>query len=94
MSNDHTLAGLRAHLFDALQAVKSGQLELDQARTVNELAKTIVDTAKVEVDYIRALEGEGHSAFLQPDRGYGTRPALSGEAMNGIKSITRHVLEG
>lgn len=91
MSQD--LKTLRDELFATLRAVKDGTVNLDKARSINEISKTIIDTAKVEVDYIRALEGEGHSAFIQPDKG-GTRPALPGEAMNGIKSITRHVLEG
>lgn len=86
MSNDHTLAGLRAHLFDALQAVKAGQLELDQARTVNELAKTIVDTAKVEVDYLRTTGG-GESAFIDTAVGASNLPP-------GITGITRHRLSG
>lgn len=86
MSNDHTLAGLRAHLFDAPQAVKSGQLELDQARAVNELAKTIVDTAKVEVDYLRTTGG-GESAFIDTAVGASNLPP-------GITGITRHRLSG
>lgn len=88
-----TIEDLRATLFATLAGVKDGTVNLDKARSINEISKTIIDTAKVEVDYIRALEGEGRSAFIQPDKG-GARPALHGEAMNGIKSITRHVLEG
>lgn len=88
-----TIEDLRATLFATLAGVKDGTVALDTARSINEISKTIIDTAKVEVDYIRALEGEGHSAFIQPDKG-GTRSALPGEAMNGIKSITWHVLEG
>lgn len=88
-----TIEDLRATLFATLEGVKDGTVNLDKARSINEISKTIIDTAKVEVDYIRALEGEGRSAFIQPEKG-GTRPALPGEAMNGIKSITRHVLEG
>lgn len=86
MSNDHTLAGLRAHLFEALQAVKAGSLELDQARAVNELAKTIVDTAKVEVDYLRTTGG-GESAFIDTAVGASNLP-------QGITGITRHRLSG
>lgn len=86
MSNDHTLAGLRAHLFEALQAVKAGSLELDQARAVNELAKTIVDTAKVEVDYLRTTGG-GESAFIDTAVGASNLPP-------GITGITRHRLSG
>lgn len=86
MSTEHNLAGLRAHLFDALQAVKAGSLELDQARAVNELAKTIVDTAKVEVDYLK-ISGSGESAFIDTAVGASNLPP-------GITGITRHRLSG
>lgn len=88
-----SIEDLRATLFATLAGVKDGTVSLDKARSINEISKTIIDTAKVEVDYIRAMEGEGHSAFIQPDKGT-SRPALAGESLNGIRSITRHVLEG
>ena len=66
MSDDdrQDINALRAHLFSALQGVKNGTLDLDKARAVNELGKTIVDTAKVEVEYLRATGG-GESKFLE-----------------------------
>lgn len=84
MSQDITT--LRQTLFDALQAIKTGDMPLDQARALNDVAKTIVDTAKVEVDYIRACGG-GESAFLDTAAGAANLP-------NGITSITRHRLAG
>lgn len=86
MSHDHTLQGLRAHLFAALQGVKDGSLELDQARAINELGKTIVDTAKVEVDYLRTTGG-GESTFIDTAAGASNLPP-------GISGITRHRLVG
>jgi len=61
MSNDMT--ALRDELFSTLRALKDKSIDLDTARQVNEVAKTLVDTAKVEVDYIRA-GGGGESSFL------------------------------
>lgn len=75
---------VRAILFDALEAVKTGALDLDKARRINELAKTLVDTAKVEVDYLRATGGAGESAFIG-DAGRATAP-------QGITGVTRHRL--
>jgi mannitol/fructose-specific phosphotransferase system IIA component len=59
-----TINDLRDTLFATLEAVKSGGMDLDKARAINDVAKTIVDTAKVEVDYLRATGSEGESAFL------------------------------
>jgi len=85
---------LRQHLFATLEGVKKGDVCLERARAVNELAKTIVDTARVEVDFIRATDGT-ESAFLTNGQASpNPRPALgNGEPLpNGIVGITRHAL--
>jgi hypothetical protein len=84
MSNDIT--ALREHLFAALQGVKDKTLDLDQARAINELGKTIVDTAKVEVDYLKATGG-GESAFIDTAVGADNLPP-------GIVGRTVHRLKG
>lgn len=89
----HTLNDLRRNLFETLQGIKDGTIELDKARAINEVSKTIIDTAKVEVEYIKTLGGEGHSTFI-PTADQPVRPPLPSEPGNGITSITRHMLEG
>jgi hypothetical protein len=85
-----TINDLRETLFATLEAVKAGQMDLDKARAVNEVAKTIVDTAKVEVDYLRATGG-GESSFIDTAIGADNLP----EGLpNGITGITRHRLAG
>lgn len=101
-----SVTDLRAHLFDQLRALRATPLTdpealkaaLQQASAVAELAKVITDTAKVEVDYIRACGGEGQSSFLLDgqaveDQAPGTR-RLPGAPGNGITGIVRHTLEG
>jgi len=81
---DDNITALRAALFETLRAVKAGTLDLDKARAINELSKTLVDTARVEVAYLEAT-GTGRSGFIEapPDT----------EAMPpGVLSITRHQL--
>lgn len=85
MTPDDNLAALRAELFATLRAVKSGAMQLDQARAVNDIAKTLVDTAKVEVAYIAAT-GSGESGFIEPD--------ASRTLGNGITGVVRHRLQG
>jgi hypothetical protein len=82
------LSALRAHLFDALQGVKAGTLELDKARAINELGKTLIDTAKVEVDYLRVTEG-GESSFLDTAVGAKNTPEV-----RGISSVFQHRIAG
>jgi len=79
-----TITDLRETLFATLAAVKDGTMDLDRARAINELGKTITDTAKVEVDFIRATDGSS-SGFLES-------ASAEGQPLpNGISSITRHI---
>jgi hypothetical protein len=88
MSQD--LTALRAALFDTLAAVKAGTMELDRARAVNELGKTLIDSAKVEVEYLKAVGG-GESAFIDTAIGADN---VSQALPAGIVGITRHRLKG
>lgn len=85
-----TLTDLRAALFETLEGVKAGTVDLDRARTINELGKTLIDSAKVEVDFIRATDGDA-SSFIQPEQA----PRL--ESVGGTDwpgQVTRHRLQG
>ena len=76
---------LRSALFETLNGIKSGAIDLDKARAINEVSKTIIDTAKVEVDYLKVNNG-GVSLFIEASQPQ-QLPA-------GIVGITRHVLKG
>jgi hypothetical protein len=77
---------LRETLFATLQAVKDGSMDTDKARQVNEVAKTIIETARVEVEYLR-VTGGGESEFLASTVGADNLP-------QGIVGITRHRIAG
>lgn len=62
MSNDIT--GLRSTLFEILQDVKSGKMDLDRAKVANDTAQTIINTAKAEVDYMRATGNTTDTDFI------------------------------
>ena len=83
MSNDITK--LRQHLFDAIAGVKDGTLDLDKARAINELGKTLTGTAKVEVDYLRA-SGGGESTFIDSAAGADNLPpGITGRTVHRLK---------
>lgn len=88
------LAALREELFATMRGVKAGTIDLDRARQVNDIGKTLVDTARVEVDFLRAT-GEKESAFLaaKADHDIGTLPP-SAEWPKGITGRTVHRLVG
>lgn len=59
------IAELRSILFDALRRVndKQNPLELDRARATTEIAQTIINSAKAEIEFIRVAGGKG-SGFI------------------------------
>ena len=77
---------LRAALFDTLQGLKAGTVSVETARGINEIGKTLVDTAKVEIDYLRLTERE-ESEFL-------SSPGVGNNMPTGITGIVRHRLQG
>lgn len=80
MSRDKDITALRALLFETLEGVKSGAMDLDRARAVNEISKTLVETARVEVDYLKTTGGQ-ESGFMESPK----EPALPGRTVHRIK---------
>lgn len=76
---------LRSTLFDTLKGIKDGSIDLEKARAINEVSKTIIDTAKVEVDYLK-INGGGESPFVEAVGNNNLPP--------GIVGITQHRLSG
>lgn len=66
---------LRAVLFETLQSVKGGMMEIDRAKAISDLSQTIINTAKAEIDYAKATGANVSSAFIEPQRFIGTPPA-------------------
>jgi hypothetical protein len=63
-SSKKTIDDLRSVLFETIAAVKSGEMEIDRAKTISDLAQGIINTAKVEVEYAKATGATG-SGFLE-----------------------------
>jgi hypothetical protein len=88
----NTIDDLRSHLFDTLAALKDKDkpMDLDRARSVAEVAKVLVESAKVEVEFMKVTGAVRGTGFL-PDEGmvrHGQRqlsgppePAASGPVM-------------
>lgn len=64
------ISDVRALLIEQLRVLKAAPMEkvaeeIKRARSMSELAQVIVNSAKVEVEYIEAVKGASESTFLQ-----------------------------
>lgn len=94
MSSPH-INDLRNHLMETLASLRdrTNPMEPDRARAIAQVASVLVDTAKVEVDYLKAT-GSDRSDFLEPEM---THPRLNNNepaAHNPFPNVTRHRLQG
>jgi hypothetical protein len=101
------ISTVRKHLLDQMRALRNAttpedmEREIGRSKGISELAQAVVNTAKVEVDYLKAT-GQTSTPFLEvpPDQLYigaggGTHDVTRLPAPgNGITSITRHRMKG
>lgn len=82
MSND--INALRSTLFDTLREVKAGTMDLDRAKTINDTAQVIINTAKAEVDFMKVTGSTSGTEFIpappRPSLGTGSRQTGHGTA--------------
>jgi hypothetical protein len=83
---NHTIDGLRARLFAAIDGLRDGTLDIERAKTISDTAQVIVNSAKVEVDFLRAT-GRHESRFVTGDEEKALPPP------NGVIAIRRHLLK-
>lgn len=84
-TNNDDLAGLRAVLFDTLRGLKDGSVKPELAKAINDVGQTLINSAKLEVDYLKATGtnvGTGFIPVCGPEKpGSSTTPT-------GIKTIS------
>ena len=93
MSTNNTppsITAMREHLMATLASLRDREnpMDVDRARAVAQVAGVLVESAKVEVEYIRVTGGE-QSHFLET-----VKDDQVAMLPNGITGITRHRLQG
>jgi hypothetical protein len=58
---------LRHHLFETIEMLKDGDIEIDKARAISEVAQVIINSAKVEVQFLKEMGSNRHTGFIQLD---------------------------
>ncbi len=73
MTVKNKIGDLRDHLFEMLENIKDPEasIDLDRYRLGIQVANSLIASAKVEVDYVKATGASGGSGYI-PD----TAPAL------------------
>lgn len=63
---NHTINDLREHLFATLEGLrdKSAPMDIDRAKAVAEVAQTIINSAKVEVDHMKVAGNTSGTGFI------------------------------
>lgn len=72
------LSDLRNHLFETIERLKDGDkdMPLEKAKAISDVAQVIINSAKVEVDYLRATDQVQGTGFLDREAKPGEQPRL------------------
>lgn len=60
---------LRNHLFAALEALADtdNPMDIARAKAISDVAQTVINSAKVEVDFLRATDSVAGTGFIPDD---------------------------
>ena len=75
------MTDLRNHLFATLEALQDPDkpMDIDRAKAIAEVGKVLVDSAKVEVMFINAMDGDVKSTgFFESERDIQSLPGRVG----------------
>ena len=61
-----TIVDLREHLFDIIEGVKAGTVESGDAKVIVNAAQSIINSAKVEVEYLKIMGSIGDGSGFIP----------------------------
>lgn len=86
---------LRQHLLDTLKDLRNREqpMEPDRARAVAQVASVLVDTAKVEVEYLKAT-GQQRAGFLEEPAQIESDARGAGVPASPFPRVVRHRLPG
>jgi len=79
----NNINGLRDRLFSLLDGVQSGAVDLDTAKTAVQVADRIIDTARVENDFLRVTDSATGTGFLEGGRAPAAMPKIE-RSMAGV----------
>lgn len=66
----NSMTDLRNHLFEVMESLKDEEkpMDIDRAKAVVAVAQVLVDSAKVEVDFLKAIDSSDATEFFDMAR--------------------------
>lgn len=63
---------LRNHLFATIEGLMDADepMDIDRAKAVSEVAQTIINSAKVEVDFLKATDSVKDTGFISNEKAH------------------------
>jgi hypothetical protein len=58
------ISDLRETLFDTIEGIKSGKIDVEKAKAITNIAQVLVNSAKVEVDFLKNVNQQGNTGFI------------------------------
>lgn len=55
---------LRETLFDTMEGIKAGTIDVEKAKAITNIAQVIVNSAKAEVDFLKNVNVQGNTGFI------------------------------
>lgn len=95
MSNPH-ITQVRQALLDTLADLrnKEAPMDIERAKAVAQVASVLVDTAKVENEYLK-ITGQDRSNFIETTQDAPAIPRIDGPAAhNPFPTVVRHRMQG
>lgn len=70
---------LRNHLFATIEALQDEEspMPIDRAKAISEVAQTIINSAKVEVEFLKVTDRDDDSGFLSNAKALPPAPVAS-----------------
>jgi hypothetical protein len=56
---------LRHHLFETIEMLKDKDIDIATAKAISEVAQVIINSAKVEVQFLKEMGSNRHTGFIQ-----------------------------
>ena len=59
---------LRNHLFETIEMLKDKEIDVDTAKAISETAQVIINSAKIEIEFMKQTDDTKHSGFIRLDK--------------------------
>ena len=59
------ITDLRNHLFETIEMLKDKEIDLETAKAICDVSQVIINSAKVEGQFLKELGTNKHSGFIQ-----------------------------